>query len=48
MKDSKSNDKSSLAGKKATLICPKSTSRHNDPKIKSIAGKAMNGGKLKK
>tara|TARA_R110002126_G_scaffold291760_1_gene457034 strand:- start:24838 stop:24987 length:150 start_codon:yes stop_codon:yes gene_type:complete len=49
MKHNKGNDKSSLAAKKATLSAiPSSTGRHRDPKMKSLAGKAMQGGKLKK
>ena len=48
MKDTKKNDSSSYAAKKASLVVPSTTGRHCDPKMKSVAGKAMQGGKIKK
>lgn len=48
MKDTKKNDSSSYAGKKASLVVPSSTGRHSNSKMKSVADKAMQGGKIKK
>jgi len=48
MKKTKGNDSSSYAGKKATLVVPKSTGRHKNPAIKPAAGSAMAGIKTKK
>jgi len=48
MKKKYSNDRSSFAGKKATLSAPSGTGRHKNPQIKSVAGKAMSGFKQKK
>lgn len=48
MKKTKGNDSSSYSAKKATLVAPKGTGRHKNPAIKSTAGKAMAGLKVKK